>query len=67
MDSGLNLVEHLLLDKLLEIRNLPNFDLYYSSNKKVGEQPTKLGGQTKLINFIPESIVPNIVECFCDI
>ena len=66
MDSGLNLVEHLLLGKLLEIRNL-QFDLYYSSNKKVGEPPTKLGGQIKLTNFIPESIVPNIVECFLDI
>ena len=54
MDSGLNLVEHLLLGKLLEIRNL-NFDLYYSSNKKVGEPPTKLGGQIKLKKFIPES------------
>ena len=44
-----------------------NFDLYYSSDKKVGEVPTKLGGQSKLENFVPESIVPNIVECFFDI
>ena len=66
MDSGLNPVEHLLLGKLLEIKTF-NFDLYYSSNKKVRELPTKLGGQIKLINFIPESIVPNIVECFLDI
>ena len=26
-----------------------------------------LGGQSKLVNFAPESIVPNIVECFFDI
>ena len=44
-----------------------NFDLCDSSNKKIGEPPTKLGGQTKLVNFVLESIVPNIVECFFDI
>ena len=49
---------------LLHRQETFNFDLYYSSNKKIGEPPTKLGGQTKLINFIPESIVPNTVECF---
>ena len=26
-----------------------------------------LGGQIKLVNFVPESIVPNIVEGFLDI
>ena len=46
------------------ISGYSNFDLYYSSNKKVGEPPTKIGGQSKLVNFVPESIVPNIVECF---
>ena len=66
MDSGWNLVGHLFWGKLLETRTF-NFDLYYSSNKKVGEPPTKLGGQTKLVKFVPESIVPNIVKCFFDI
>ena len=61
MDSGLNLVEHLLLGKLLEIRNLQFLHVL------LFQQPAKLGGQIKLINFIPESIVPNIVECFLDI
>ena len=41
--------------------------MYYSSNKKVRERPTELGVQIKLINHIPESIVPNIVECFLNI
>ena len=60
MDSGLNLVERLLWGKLLKTRNLL-FDLYDSPNKKIREPPTKLGGQIKLVNFEPESIVPNIV------
>ena len=63
MDSGWNLVGHLFWVNFWRQETL-NFDLYDSSNKKIGEPPTKLGGQTKLVNFVPESIVPNIVECF---
>ena len=33
----------------------------------MGEPSTKLGGQIKLVNFVPESIVPNIDEGFLDI
>ena len=60
MDLGFNLVEHLLSGLLLEIKTL-NFDLYDSPYKKIGEP--SLCGQTKLISFVPESIVLNIVEC----
>ena len=66
MDSGWNLVGHLLLGKLLETKMF-SFDLYDSPNKEIREPPTKLGGQIKLVIFIPESIVPNIVEGFLDI
>ena len=54
MESGWNLVGHLLLGR----QETFNFDLYDSSNKKIGKPPTKL------VNFVPESIVPTIVECF---
>ena len=66
MDSGWNLVGHLLLVNVWGQETF-NFDLYDSSKKKIGEPSTKLGGQIKLVNFVPESIVPNIVECFFDI
>ena len=66
MDSGWNLVGHMLWVNFWGQETF-NFDLYDSSNKKIGEPPTKLGGQIKLVNFVPESIVPNIVECFFDI
>ena len=38
-----------------------------SPNWKIREPPTKLGGQIKLVHFVPESIVPNTVEGFLDI
>ena len=44
-----------------------SFDLYDSPKWKIKEPPTKLGGQIKLANFVPESVVPNIVEGFLDI
>ena len=63
MDSSLNLVGHLLLGKLLETKTF-NFDLYDSPYQEIGEHYTKLGGQIKLVNFVPESIVPNVVKSF---
>ena len=66
MDSGWNLVEHLLWGELWRQETF-NFDLYDSSKEKVREPSIQLGGQIKPINFIPESIVTNIVECFLDI
>ena len=62
MDLGWNLVGHLLWRA-----EILSFDLYDPSNKKIGEPPANLGGQTKLVNFVPESIVPNIIECFFEI
>ena len=61
--SGLSLVEPLLWGILLEIRNF-KFDLYDSLYKKIGEPSANLCGQVKLINFAPQSILPNTVECF---
>ena len=66
MDSGWNLVEHLFWVNFWRQETF-NFDLYDSSKKKIEEPPTKLGGQIKLVNFVPESIVSNIVECLFDI
>ena len=66
MDSSRNLVGHLLLSNFWRHETL-SFDLYGLFNKKIGEPPANLGGQTKLVNFVPESIVPNIVECFFEI
>ena len=66
MDSGWNLVGDLPLVNFWRQETF-NFDLYDSLNKKSGEQATKLSGQIKLVNFVPESIVPNTVECFFDI
>ena len=66
MDSGLNLVEHLLLGKPWRQETF-NFDLYDSPNHKIRGPTTKFGGQIKLLTFVPESIVPNIVEGFLDI
>ena len=59
-------MEHLLSGILLEIRTF-NFDLYDFPNKKIGEPSAKLCRQIKLLNFVLESIVPKIVECFLDI
>ena len=41
--------------------------MYGSPHKKIREPFAKLCRQIKQINFVPESIVPNIVECFLDI
>ena len=66
MDSGWNLAGHLLSGKLLEAENL-NSGSYDSPYWEIGEPSAKLDGQIQLVNFVPESIVPNTVECFLDI
>ena len=35
--------------------------------KKIREPSAKLCRQIRMINFVPKSIVPNIVKCFLDI
>ena len=57
---------HLLFDKLLEMGTF-SFDTHDFPHQKIEEPSAKLGGQIKLVNFVPESIVPNVVECFLDI
>ena len=66
MDSALNLVEHLLLGKLLVIRNLQFWPVLLFEQES--QRATyKAWWADQADNFFPESIVPNIVECFLDI
>ena len=68
MDSGevMNLVGHLLLGKVLETENLQ----FWPARLSLLRNPRaiyKAWWADQAGNFVPESIVPNIVECFLDI
>ena len=43
------------------------FDLYDSPYREIGQPSAELGGQIKLVNFVPEFIVPTIVKDFLNI
>ena len=67
MDSGLNLVEHLLLGKLLEIRNLQFWPvlLFQQESRRATYKAWWADQADKFYTWV--RIVPNIVECFLDI